>query len=470
MVICYTTTMKHDHADRYIWRTAQSLPHSILIDHIPFTVSADERNQVKYRKHVSIYVEGDTIKDIVPTKAAGNYRAKADLIYNAGLRGGVLVMPGFVNAHAHPPMYLLRSTTLLHNHQASTEEALQIARKVERAMSVEDQTIAAIGDFTEEQKFGTTTVLSHYHTPEATTAAARRSYIRLVDAISVASKTDPSANLAKATKALKITDQLITHGITIHTLQRTDMKELVKIQQWLAKHPKVILTIHCGETLAEVAAIVHKHGLRPIEVLAKAKLLSPRLVLSHAVHFTTDEIQLLAKYKVGIVHLPTSNRLHKSGQFPYGNYVVAGAGDRLALGTDSVISKSKLDLVSEAFQGKLMHQDTKYPATFEELFLMLTSNGANVVGLGKQIGKILPGYKADLTFWKLKDRMFVPFDPRQPQTLLGNFITHGGYTARDVMVNGRFVITGRRHNFVNESELLDQLESHHQTLRKRVKV
>jgi 5-methylthioadenosine/S-adenosylhomocysteine deaminase len=337
-------------------------------------------------------------------------------------------------------------------------------------MTVEDQTIAALGDFTEQQKFGTTTVLSHYHTPVATTAAARQAHIRLVDAVSVASKTDPKANLARASQAVKRKQDMLTHGITIHTLERTDLAELKKVKVWLDKHPKVVLTIHCAETLAEVNAIVHKHGMRPVEVLQKAKLLSPRLILSHAVHFTTDEVQLLAKYKVGIVHLPTSNRLHKSGQFQYGNYMVAGLADRMALGTDSVISKSKLDLVSEAFQSKLIHQDTKYPPTFEELFLMLTSNGANVVGLGKQVGKLLPGYKADLTFWKLKDRMFVPFDPDQPQTLLGNFITHGGYTARDVMVNGQFVITGRRHNFVNESELLDQLELHHQALRKRVKV
>ena len=462
--------MKHLHADRYIWQTSRTVPRSVLIDNIAFYITADRHNQVQYKKGQSILVEGDTISKIMPARQAVKLRRQVDLVYDASVRSGVVVMPGFVNAHAHPPMYLLRSTTLLHNHQATTEEALHVARKVERAMHLSDQTIAALGDFTEQQKFGTTTVLSHYHTPAATTVAAQQAYIRLVDAISVASKTDPSANIATATKALRTKHTLLTHGITIHTLERVTLQELQAVQKFLARHPKLILTIHCGETLAEVEAIMHKHQLRPVELLAKAKLLSPRLILSHAVHFTTDEIQLLAKHKVGIVHLPTSNRLHKSGQFQYGNYVVAGLGDRIALGTDSVISKSKLDLVSEAFQSKLMHQDTQRAASFEELFLMLTSNAANVVGLGKQVGRILPGYKADLTFWKLKDRMFMPFDPTQPETLLGNFITHGGYTARDVMINGRFVITGRRHNLVNESELLTKLEQHHQALRKRVRV
>ncbi|MFA6475534.1 MAG: amidohydrolase family protein [Patescibacteria group bacterium] len=462
--------MIHPHADRYIWQTSRAIPRSVLLDRIPFLVTANQANQLTYQKHVSVLVEGDTITKVLPAAQAKQYRTKVDLIYDAALRGGVVVLPGFVNAHAHPPMYLLRSTTLLKDHQATTEEALVYARKVERAMTLADQTISALGDFTEQQKFGTTTVLSHYHTPIATTTAAKQAYIRLVDAISVASKTDPSASIAKAAQALRKHDPLLTHGITIHTLERMTLPELIELRRWFVKHPKLILTIHCGETQTEVEAVIQKHQMRPVEVLAKAKLLSPRLVLSHAVHFTIDEIKLLAKYQVGIAHLPTSNRLHKSGQFQYGNFQIAGLGKKLALGTDSVISKSRLDLVSEAFQSKLMHQDSQHPATFEELFLMLTNQGADVVGLGKTVGKILPGYKADMTFWKLKDRMFVPFDPMQPETLLGNFITHGGYTARDVMVNGRFVISGRRHNLVNESELLTQLEDHHQALRKRVKL
>lgn len=455
--------MKRVHADRYQWHTSRTYPRSVLIDNATYCLTADRHDQVQYLRNQSVLIEGDTITKILPASKVGKLRQQVDLVYDGNVRGGIVLLPGFVNAHAHPPMYLLRSTTLLHNHQATTEEALQIARKVERAMSVADQTIAALGDFTEQQKFGTTTVLSHYHTPVATTTAAKQAGIRLVDAVSVASRTDPKASLATAAKAKP-------DGITIHTLERVTMAELKKVAVFMRTHPKLLLTIHCGETVTEVEAIIRKHQLRPVEVLAKAGVLSRRLVLSHAVQFTTDEIQLLAKYQVGIVHLPTSNRLHKSGQFQYGNYVVAGLGKRIALGTDSVISKSKLDLVSEAFQSKLMHQDTHHPATYEELFLMLTAQGADVVGLGKKVGKILPGYKADLTMWKLKDRMFMPFDPKQPETLLGNFITHGGYTARDVMINGRFVITGRRHNLVNESELLSKLEQHHQALRKRVKL
>ncbi len=462
--------MPKEHLDRYQWNTTRQQPRSVLIHDIPYIITADAKDRVQYLEHKSILVKGDTIADILPAKRALSLKKKVDVVYDAGLRSGAVVMPGFINTHSHPPMYLLRSTTLLKNEFATTEQALEVARKIEQAMTLSDLTISAIGDFTEQQKFGTTTVLSHYHTPTATRAAAEQAHIRLIDAVSVASKTDPAANITSAANSFKTyKNPLVTFGVTIHTLERVTLAELVTLRKWMAKHPKVLLTIHCSETVAEVEAVLVKHGCRPVELLERAKLLSPRIVLSHAVNLNVEEIQLIAKRKANVAHLPTSNRWHRSGVFQFGNFVVAGGFPRIGLGTDSVISKSKLDLVGEALQSKLQHQDSHRPASFEEVFQMLTCNGARVVGMEHKIGKVAKGYKADLTFWKLKDRMFMPYAPHHPETLLGNFITHGGYTARDVMINGRFVISGRRHNVVHESQLLADLQQHHEALRQRVK-
>jgi len=37
------------------------------------------------------------------------------------------------------------------------------------------------------------------------------------------------------------------------------------------------------------------------------------------------------------------------------------------------------------------------------------------------------------------------------------------------MINGRFVIKNRRHQLVDESKLLQQLQEHHLAMRQRVK-
>lgn len=456
------------HQNRYHHNTATKTPQTILIKDCPYIITANADDHVVVQTGKSILIEQNIITAIVdPTETAALVNT-VDVVYDASLRGGTVITPGLINAHAHPPMYLLRSTTLLRNDHATTEESLEIARTIERAMTSTDQTIAALGDFTEQQKMGTTTVLSHYHTPHATRAAAQHAHIRLVDAVSVASKTDPTATIDRALTTLTLDSDLITPGLTVHTLAQTTLEELHAVKQLLDRYPKVLLTIHCGETDQEVAAATKKHGQRPIAVLAAAGLLTERLILSHAVHFTDPEIKTLIEHKVGIVHLPTSNRIHRSGQFKYATFFEYNGHHRIALGTDSVISKSKLDIVSEALQSKIMHQDTPQPVRYDTLFKMMTSNAARVLNQGHSLGRILPGYKADIAFWKLKNRDFIPYDTTKPETLIGNFITHGGTNPRDLMINGKFVISNRLHNLINESQLLADLQQHHVALQQRI--
>ena len=97
----------------------------------------------------------------------------------------------------------------------------------------------------------------------------------------------------------------------------------------------------------------------------------------------------------------------------------------------------------------------------------MTSQAAQVLQLG-QVGKILPGYRADLAFWKLKDRGFLPYNEKKPISLIGNMITHGGRNIRDLMINGEFIISNRRHNLVDESEILVNLQAAHMKLRRRL--
>ena len=167
-----------------------------------------------------------------------------------------------------------------------------------------------------------------------------------------------------------------------------------------------------------------------------------------------------------MVHLPTSNKIHRSGEFKYNLFVKYKAERQIALGTDSVISKNSLDLLSEALQARIMHQHLQR-ILYEDLFKMMTSQAAEILKLGK-VGKILPGYRADLAFWKLRDRGFMPYNEKRPLSLVGNMITHGGRSIRDLMIKGEFIISNRMHNLINESQLLLALQEAHMKLRKRI--
>lgn len=449
-------------------------PKNILVQGVKYLISTNEKEEVEVKENQSIVIKDGEITQIVSADQEKDINLNdIDLIYNASKRGGLVVTPGFINAHAHPPMYMLRSAMIVRGEEGSIDVALKNAIKHERQMNNEDLFYSTVAEFTEEQKMGITTTLSHYHTPQATFNAAVKTQHRLIDAISIASGTDPSATPEKAEEYITSFNKEsfsekdpVIPAISLHYVFRADWEILEKAKKLIEKYG-ITFTMHLGESEMDIQETIKKFGMRPVEVLNKAGLLGKNLILSHAVHLTVEEIKLLAEKKVGIVHLPTSNLIHKSGRLAFNYFHEHGLDKYTALGTDSVMSKNRLDLITEALQARVMHQDSKV-VSYADLFKMITSNGANILGLTK-LGKILPGYRADLSFWKLRDRGFIPYDQNDPQTLIGNMITFGGRNIRDLMINGRFVISNRVHNHIDETALLKRIQELHTNLRKRTK-
>ena len=67
---------------------------------------------------------------------------------------------------------------------------------------------------------------------------------------------------------------------------------------------------------------------------------------------------------------------------------------------------------------------------------MATEGSAAVLGMGDLIGKIAPGYKADLAFLDLDHVNLVPLNDATNQLVY----TEDGAAVRDVMIGGRFVL------------------------------
>ncbi|MFA6410926.1 MAG: amidohydrolase family protein [Candidatus Buchananbacteria bacterium] len=436
----------------------------VLISGAAFVITVDAKNQLQVRPNHSVYIVDGKIKEVFPVGKKAIPVNKIDLIYDAAKRGGVVVTPGFINAHTHPPMYLLRSSMTLDKGNI-VDQVTKMAR-LEKKMTQADFILGAIGDFTEEQKNGITTTLSHYGVFEPVEQAAKLTRQRVINAISAVSNSHPKNSPAMIEKYLKNKKNYFSQpAIAIHYLHKPSEEQLSQIKKLVKKY-NVILTMHAAETEEWVQECVKKFGKRTVEVLVDFGLAGPNVILSHAVHVSDQEIKLIKKYKIGVVHLPTSNKLHLSGEFKYPLFVKYGADKQIALGTDSVISKNSLDLLSEALQARIMHQGT-HRVLYEDLFKMMTSQAAEVLHLGK-VGKILPGYKADLAFWKLRDRGFIPYNKQKPISLVGNMITHGGRNIRDLMINGEFVISNRVHNLVDESRLMNELQQAHTYLRHKI--
>ena len=85
----------------------------VLIHGAAFVITFDEQEKLKLWPDHSVYIVGGKIKEVFPTAKKRIPASQIDLIYDASKRGKIVITPGFINAHAHPPMYLLRSSMTL---------------------------------------------------------------------------------------------------------------------------------------------------------------------------------------------------------------------------------------------------------------------------------------------------------------------------------------------------------------------
>lgn len=434
---------------------------SIILHDVPYIFTCDENDKIKMIKNHSIVIKDGVIKEIIPS--VNVELNKYNLVYEAGKKGGVVVTPGLINTHAHPPMYLMRSIMTLDEGE-KLEETISSMPRWERLMDEKDYAVGAMGDISEQQRYGITTTLSHYGVFNPIDFAASATNHNVINALSAVSNTHPENSPEMIENLLKKGNYFSKPAIALHYLHKADDSTLNKVRRIIKNHD-ILFTFHMAESKSVEKECVKRYGIREVELLKKKGLLNENTITSHSIYLSDDEIKTLIKAKVGISHLPTSNVIHKSGVFQFWKFCDYGGFQKISLGTDGVVSKGRVDLLSEAYQTRVTHLYHR-TVKFGSLFKMVTANGARVLGL-KDRGKIIPGYRADLAIWKLNDISCIPYDYNDPITLISNLITRGGRPVRDLMIDGKFVIKNRKHQFVNESFLLKQLQKSHMAIRKR---
>src|SRR3989344_4692581 len=94
---------------RYNILTSPEKARKILIKGATFAITINENNKLKVLPDCSIYIVDGKIKEVFKAGKKPIPEKEMDIIYDASKRGGIVVTPGFINAHAHPPMYMLRN-------------------------------------------------------------------------------------------------------------------------------------------------------------------------------------------------------------------------------------------------------------------------------------------------------------------------------------------------------------------------
>jgi cytosine/adenosine deaminase-related metal-dependent hydrolase len=130
-------------------------------------------------------------------------------------------------------------------------------------------------------------------------------------------------------------------------------------------------------------------GRTPIRWLAEHGVLSEQTLCIHAVQLDGRDIDRLADSGAAVAHCPLSNRAHGHGDAPLEGLLESGI--RVGLGTDSVVSVGRLDLLAEAREAGGLAPSLDA----DDLIELCTMSGARALGLDAHTGSLLPGKWAD---------------------------------------------------------------------------
>ncbi len=377
-----------------------------------------------------------------------------------------VVTPGFVNAHTHIAMTLLRGYA---DDKALDRWLQEDIWPTEAALEPADIRVGAELGILEAIKGGTTAIADMYFEIGETAAVVEQAGIRARlghGVISVgkdheAAREDAIAGLEVAEQYDGAADGRISTAFMPHSLTTVDAEYYEEFVPE-ARDRGLPVHFHANETVGEVEPIVEDHGVRPLEYAADLGLLEPEDFLAHGVHLDSTEIDLLAETGASVIHCPASNMKLASGMAPIQQLLDAGV--TVGLGTDGAASNNDLSMLDEARDaamiGKLAADDAS-AVSADAVVEMMTRGSAAAIGL--ESGRLEAGAPADLAVIDLEKPHLTPAH---------DLISHLAYAAaasdvRHTVCDGQVLMKNREVLTLDEQEILERARTNAASLIER---
>lgn len=361
----------------------------------------------------ALAVKGGRILELCPAEAATARFAARETVE---LPEHALI-PGLVNLHTHAAMSLFRGYgDDLPLMQWLTTRIWPAEKKTASADFVRDGTLLACAEMLAS---GTTCFNEMYFFPGAAADAALDAGMRaalgmiVIDfPTSYASDAEDYLNKGLAMRDRYKGEARLSFTFAPHAPYTVADDMLARIAV-LAEQLDVPVHIHLHETAQEIQDSLDKHQVRPLERIAAAGLLSPRLIAVHAIHLLDGEIETLARHGCHIAHCSAAALKLASGLPVVKKWLDAGVN--FGLGTDGAASNNRLDMFSEMRLAALLAKGISGDATAlpaAKVLQAATLDGARALGLDAQIGSLEAGKWADMAAVNLGSLSTQPvFDP-----------------------------------------------------------
>ncbi|MCW4115540.1 guanine deaminase [Aurantimonas sp. MSK8Z-1] len=317
-----------------------------------------------------------------------------------------LVMPGFIDPHLHMPQ-----TQVIGSYGAELMEWLAKYTFPEESRYGDPAVADAASRFllSELLRSGTTTAAvyctSHPQSVDSFFAAAERLGLRMIAGKVMMDRNAPAALLDTAERGYSETKALIerwhgrgrlSYAITPRFAPTSSEQQLEAARALASDHPGLHIQTHLSENAAEIAYVREAFPWSKdyTEVYEHYDLVRPKALFGHCIHLSDRERAALAEAGASAIFCPTSNLFLGSGLFDRAGLMEAGAQIGIASDIGGGTSYSMLRTAAEGYKVlALLGQPLDALAAFH----MLTAGNAAALGLDDRIGRLAPGYEADLT-------------------------------------------------------------------------
>jgi guanine deaminase len=224
----------------------------------------------------------------------------------------------------------------------------------------------------------------------------------------------------------------------------------------LARDQGVGLHSHVAESKVQALVGRRLYGTTLLQHMDALGLVGPDFVVAHGVWLDDDDMRRLADKGGSVSHNPGSNALLGSGIADARRMLELGVN--LGIGTDGANCADNQNMYeamrTASYLSHVRGPDLQRWLSTSEIVDAATVGSARALGWD-DIGRIAPGYKADIVFVDLAHVNWLPFNDPVNQLVH----TEDGTAVHSVMVGGRFAVRDRRLTNVDLAKLAVDAEA-----------
>ena len=358
-----------------------------------------------------------------------------------------LVLPGFVQAHVHVVQSLARG-------RADGLELLAWLHErifpYEAALERDDVAAAARLGIAELLTGGATAALDMgtvHHQDEVFGAAAElgirfasgKCHLDTGEGVPAALLEEAEASLAEAEELGRRWHGAAGGRLRYAVAPRFALscsRGLLESAARMARSHGFLLHTHASENREETRRVRELFGDGNVAYLAEVGFAGTDTVLAHCIHLDDTEYGVLARHGTAVAHCPGTNLKLGSGIANLPRLLREGV--RVGLGSDGPPCNNRLSVFHEMALAGTLHNLANGPTAVSawRVLELATWRGAEAIGLGGQVGRLVPGWRADLAVVDTGRWAMTPAG--DPAAML----VYGGDPAavRHVVVEGRPVV------------------------------